>query len=107
MTTSRDGYQREFYALICRLAENFTKEQCKKLGYIYQNLFTASYYDQNREDTLKLLDYLLKERKLFSPERPEKLAGIMGELGYSEKREMVESFIGNNTWMNKDKVWLF
>jgi len=94
MTTSRDKYQRGFNALVCQLAESFTKGQCKKLGYIYQNLFTASFYDQNADDVLKLLDYLWKERKFFSPDRPEKLGSMMEELGYSEKREMVDLFIG-------------
>ena len=105
MTTSREKYQREFYSLICRLAENFTKDQCQRLGYIYQNLFTASFYDQNADDTLKLLDYLLKERKLFSLDKPEKLASMMDDLGYSEKREMVELFIGT-TLTNNLHTWL-
>ena len=94
MSTSREEYQFDFLKMISELAEDFTRVQCKKLSYIYQNQFTSSFQDQYANDPLKLLDYLLKERKFFSFDKPENLATMMETLGFLDKKERVELFIG-------------
>ncbi len=75
------------------MADQFTGEQCEKLSYVYQDKFTASFLDLNGRNPLKLLDHLLREGE-FSFEEPNNLAKIMQDLGYPDKRKLVELFIG-------------
>ena len=93
----RETYDIYFNRLVSELAEDFTREETQKLGFIFQKQLPASFREKHGQNALKLLEHLMQKNGLFSSDKPQKLAHLMDLLAFGEKREKVETFIGKTS----------
>ncbi len=90
----RDLYDIHFNNMVSSLAEDFTQDETTKLCFIFQKQLTMAFKEKHGHSALKILEALMQKKKLFSSDKPLKLAKLMGLLEFHEKKEKVEIFVG-------------
>ena len=86
-------YGRRVNLLLVEIADDLTRKDCEKLCFIYGDLFPASFKELHGENALMLL-MKLRDQRVFSNDRPEMLANLMGDLQLLHLKSRVEDFIG-------------
>lgn len=90
----RESYEIHFFKMVSEVAENFKQQECQKLCFVFQKQISRSFSEKYAQNPLKLLEYLMQEKNLFSSDKPDKLAKLMEILDFPDKKVAVEEFIG-------------
>lgn len=90
-------YGRKVNKLVAEIADNFTTKNCYKLCFMYEDLLPGSFTEKHGDDALRLLKRM-RDKKVFSNDRLEKLADLMGELDLPQMKNRVDAFIEKNSY---------
>ena len=88
-----EEYRKKHNHLVARVADNLSSKHCEKLCFFYSGgVLPRSFSEKHGDNPLKLLGRM-QEAKVFSYDRPEKLAELMKEIEFFEMQSFVENFI--------------
>lgn len=93
---SREAYDIYFNNMVSGLAADFTHEETGKLCFIFHKQISASFREEHGQNALKLLQRLMEKNRMFSSDKPLRLAQLMDLLEFPEKKEKVEAFVGKD-----------
>ncbi len=89
----KSEYRKKHNHLVAQIADNLSAKHCEKLCFFYSGeVIPRSFSEKYGDNPLKLLGRM-QDAKIFSCDKPEKLAELMKEIGFIEMQRVVEDFI--------------
>lgn len=86
-------YWRRANQLVAKIAEGFSSKDCEKMCFIYDCVFSRSFRDKHGDNPLRLLEKM-RDEKVFSNDKLDKLANLMEELDLPLLKSRVDAFVG-------------
>lgn len=90
----RVAFGRRLNQLVTKIADNMSSKDCDNLCFIFADMVPVSFRERHGDNALRLLEKL-KDARVFSNDKPDRLANLMGSEGLDlpQMQSKVDAFI--------------